>query len=66
MADDFWNCPYTGGEKPCNPSCVNFVRNHSTLQGVRKEDYCRQFGCVGKGHTLIRLKQEEGDIEHGL
>lgn len=65
MADDFGGCPNTGGEKPCNPLCLLFVRNHSSLKGKHYENYCRKYGQVDRSASLTRLNQEEGDIENG-
>lgn len=59
MADDFWNCPYTGGEKPCNPACVAFVREHTDIEGKARPNYCRTFGIVDKNRTAERLEAEE-------
>lgn len=67
MADDFLNCPNTGGITPCNPGCVLFVRNHSDLRGRRHENKCRKYGNVDKDAAIQMKKQnlEDGDEIYG-
>lgn len=59
MADDFWHCPNTGGEKPCNPACILFVREHTDIEGKRRPNYCRTHGTVDKILSAERLTAEE-------
>lgn len=61
MADLFWNCPNTGGEKPCNPACLCFVRGHTDRNGRIRSNYCRIYGSVDQAETVKRLEFEESE-----
>lgn len=63
MADDFWNCPKTGGQQPCNPSCLLFVRNHSNVKGKAMPNYCKEYGPIDRltgSNLAAQLNHEEG------
>lgn len=56
MADDFFNCPNTGGKEPCNPNCLLFIREHNRGYTTYSPDIpvekvpnsCRQYGRVDR------------------
>ena len=60
MPDDFFNCPFTGGQMVCNPDCIIFIRS-----GTDNAPYCRKFGRISKIDKVIIEQAEKGGENRG-